>query len=139
MTRRASERFSLAAADIQTAVAWIAAQADALGATQRQSFGAQLCAEEILVNAIRHGGRSRLTLSVMLESLPDRLRLTLEDDGAAFDLAAAPERRTDASLDESRPGGWGLSLVRRFAARIDYRRTESGNWLILDFSRESDP
>lgn len=138
MTERKSKRFSLAAGDIQKAVAWIATQATALGATERQSFGAQLCAEEILVNAVVHGGRAFLTVAVTLEAFPERLRLTLEDDGAAFDLAAAPERKAEASLDD-RPGGWGLSLVRRFAERIDCRRTQDGNSLILDFSRQSDP
>lgn len=134
-----SRNFHLAADDVQSAISWIASQATALGATERQTFGAQLCAEEILLNAIGHGGRPFLTVSITLESFPDRLRLALEDDGAAFDLAEAPERRADLSVDDSRPGGWGVTLVRRFADRVDCRRLDDRNTLILDFSRQSDP
>ncbi len=139
LLKRRSRAFLLTADDVQKAVAWISSEATALGATQRQTFGAELCAEEILLNAIGHGGRPVLTVSVTLEYFPDRLRLVLEDDGAAFDLAEAPERRADLSLDDSRPGGWGVTLVRRFADRVDCRRLDDRNILILDFSRQSDP
>ncbi len=138
-SEKKSANFSLAAADVQKAVAWIAFEARVLGATERQTFGAQLCAEELLVNAIGHGGRPLLTVTVTLESFPDRLRLVLEDDGRAFDLAEAPERKADLSVDESRPGGWGVALVRRFADCMDCRRMEGRNMLILDFMRRFDP
>lgn len=134
-----SADFTLARDDLQRAVAWIAAQAHELGATPRQSFAAQLCAEELLVNAIDHGGRARLSVAVTLESLGDRLRLTLADDGAAFTLAAAPERKLDPSLDAAGPGGWGVALVRRFADGVDCRRADGGNIMILDFNRGVDP
>jgi serine/threonine-protein kinase RsbW len=136
-TRRAG--FSLAAGDIQTAVAWIASEARALGATERQSFGAQLCAEELLVNAMNHGGRELLAVAIALDRLPDRLRLRLEDDGAAFDLLDAPERRSDPSLSQSRPGGWGVSLVRRFADRIECNRLEDANVVVLEFIEGAEP
>lgn len=124
---------SVTDADLPNAVAWIASEAEALGATERQCFGAQLCAEEILVNALSHGGRSRLSIVITLESLQDRLRLTLRDDGAAFDLAEAPARMIDATLDESRLGGWGVALVRRFADHVQWRREGDRNVVVLDF------
>jgi len=124
---------SVTDADLPNAVAWIASEAEALGATERQCFGAQLCAEEILVNALSHGGRARLSIVITLESLQDRLRLTLRDDGAAFDLAEAPARKIDATLEKSRPGGWGVALVRRFADHVQWRREGDRNVVILDF------
>ena len=129
--RRAS--LGVTGAEIQNVVAWIATEAEALGATERQRFGAQLCAEEILANAARHGNRPLVTFVVTLESLHDRLRLTLEDDGAAFDLTIAPARKVDAALDESQPGGWGIALVRRFADHVDCRREGDRNVVVLDF------
>ncbi|MFO1124618.1 MAG: ATP-binding protein [Methylocystis sp.] len=120
-------------ADIPNAVAWIASEAEALGAAKRQCFGAQLCAEELLINAMRHGGRSHMTLIITLELLEDRLRLTLQDDGAPFDLANAPARKMDATLEESRPGGWGIALIRRFADHVHCRREGERNVVVLDF------
>ncbi len=130
-TRRAN--LGVTRADIPNAVAWIASEAEALGATERQCFGAQLCAEEILVNAMSHGGRSHLTLIITLESLDDRLRLTLQDDGAAFDFTSAPARKVDVTLEGSQLGGWGIALVRRFADHVHCRREGDRNVIILDF------
>jgi serine/threonine-protein kinase RsbW len=130
-TRRASLGFT--GDDIPNAIAWIASEAEALGATERQCFGAQLCAEEILINAVSHGARRRLSIIITLESLQDRLRLTLRDDGAAFDLAEAPAREADATLEKSRPGGWGVALVRRFADHVHWRREGDRNVVVLDF------
>jgi serine/threonine-protein kinase RsbW len=130
-TRRVS--LGVTGDDIPNAIAWIASEAEALGGTERQCLGAQLCAEEILVNALSHGEQARLSIVITLESLQDRLRLTLRDDGAAFDLAEAPAREVDATLDESRPGGWGVALVRRFADHVHWRREGDRNVVVLDF------
>lgn len=129
--KRAS--FSVSVADIQTAVAWIASGAAELGASERQSFAAQVSVEELLVNALRHGGRDVLAVVMTLEALPDRLRLTLEDDGDAFDPSQAPARAFDPSLEAAQPGGWGVALVRRFAHEVSYRRADGRNIVVLDF------
>jgi anti-sigma regulatory factor (Ser/Thr protein kinase) len=70
---------------------------------------------------------------VTLESLPERLRLTLQDDGAPFNFFDAPERKIDQTIETARPGGWGLELVRRFAQVISCRRVDSRNVVVLDF------
>ncbi|MBM3563725.1 MAG: ATP-binding protein [Alphaproteobacteria bacterium] len=134
--RRAN--LGVTSADIPNAVAWIASEAEALGATERQCFGAQLCAEEILANAVRHGGRSHMTLIITLEFLEDRLRLTLQDDGPPFDFTNTPVRKMDATLEESRPGGWGIALIRRFADHVLCRREGDRNVVVLDFIGECD-
>ena len=130
--RRAA--FTLTSANVQEAVAWIATQMMEIGATERQSFRAQLSAEELLLNAIEHGGRDPLSASVTLEALPERLRLTLQDDSAPFNFFDAPERNIDQTIETARPGGWGLELVRRFAQVISYRRVDNRNVVVLDFT-----
>ncbi|MGD9541441.1 ATP-binding protein [Methylocystis sp.] len=130
-TRRVS--LSVTDGDISNAVGWIASESEALGVTERQRFGAQLCAEEILINAVSYGGRPHLTFIITLEFLDDRLRLTLQDDGAAFDLTEAPARNIDATLEQAQPGGWGVALVRRFADHVHCRRDGDTNVVVLDF------
>ena len=130
--RRAA--FTLTSGNVREAVAWIATQMMEIGATERQSFRAQLSAEELLLNAIEHGGRDPLSASVTLESLPERLRLTLQDDGAPFNFFDAPERKIDQTIETARPGGWGLELVRRFAQVISCRRVDNRNVVVLDFT-----
>lgn len=130
--RRAA--FALTRATVQEAVAWIAAQMTEIGATERQSFRAQLCAEELLLNALTHGGREPLAAVVALEALPERLRLKISDDGAAFNVVDAPHRTLDETVDSAAPGGWGLELVRRFAEAASYQRVDDRNVVTLDFT-----
>ena len=130
--RRAA--FTLTSGNVREAVAWIATQMTEIGATERQSFRAQLSAEELLLNAIEHGGRDPLSASVTLEALSERLRLTLQDDSAPFNFFDAPERNIDQTIETARPGGWGLELVRRFAQVISYRRVDNRNVVVLDFT-----
>jgi len=130
--RRAA--FTLSGVNVEEAVAWIAAQMKQVSATERQSFRAQLSAEELLLNAIEHSSCDPLSASVTLEVLPEKLRLTLEDDGAPFNFFDAPERKIDQTIEASRPGGWGLELVRRFAEGISYRRVDNRNIAVLDFA-----
>jgi sigma-B regulation protein RsbU (phosphoserine phosphatase) len=124
----APERF-----EIDGTVDWIASTAREMGATERQSFAAKLCAEELLSNMRRHGTGSP-AVSLTLERDGDgRLLLAIEDDGAPFDPTQGPEREALGALDDARPGGWGLPLIRRFADDFTYRRSETGNLVLLAF------
>ncbi len=58
-----------------------------------------------MLNAVRHSGAR--TLSVTLDSTRDRLRLSVNDDGAGFDDAGPPP-----------PGHYGLIGMRERAAHI---------------------
>jgi signal transduction histidine kinase len=62
-------------------------------------------AQEAMLNAVRHSGLR--TLNVTLESTPERLRLSVNDDGAGFDGAGAAP-----------PGHYGLIGMQERAAQI---------------------
>jgi serine/threonine-protein kinase RsbW len=125
--------FTLSSADVQEVVGWIAARAMELGATERQTFRVQLSAEELIVNALEHGARDALTVTVTLVVSPERLRLRLEDDGAPFDPSQARTREADATVEAARVGGWGLELLRGLAQNLNYSRVGDHNVVILDF------
>lgn len=104
-----------------------------MGANERQSFAARLCAEELLANMWRHGAGAP-EVGLTLERNGDGpLLLTIEDDGAPFDPTRGPEREPPACLDEAQPGGWGLALIRRFADDFTYQRSEARNLVSLAF------
>jgi anti-sigma regulatory factor (Ser/Thr protein kinase) len=126
--------FTLTSVDVQEIIGWIAARATELGATERQSFRAQLSAEELIVNAFKHGGRDALTVSATLLASREKLRLRLEDDGAPFDPSKAQTRETDATVEAARVGGWGIELVRGFAQSVSYRRADGHNVVVLNFT-----
>jgi anti-sigma regulatory factor (Ser/Thr protein kinase) len=75
-----------------------------------------------------HGApASRIALAAALEEAACRLSVT--DNGPAFDPASAPLARDAASLDQDSPGGLGLLLLRRYGRDLAWRRLPEGNRL----------
>jgi serine/threonine-protein kinase RsbW len=131
--RRRHATFAPERLEIGGAVDWIAATAGEMGATDRQNFAARLCAEELLANMRRHGTGSPAVSLTLERDADGRLLLAIEDDGAPFDPTQGPEREALGALDDARPGGWGLALIRRFADDFTYRRSETSNLVLLAF------
>ena len=101
-------------------------------------YQAQLAAEEIGTNIIKYGYDDQLEhrITLRVECRGDSIRLQMLDDGHPFDARQVPEPDLGQSLDERQPGGWGISLVRRLARRMDYERRDGVNVLTIEVSRE---
>ena len=112
-------------------------QLAAWGANADARYLAQLAAEELGTNIIKYGyddgGEHRIRLSLACE--PDVFRLCLEDDGHEFNPCRSAEPDPDLSLEDRTPGGWGLSLVRRLAAGMEYERRGDRNLVTVLVSR----
>jgi len=112
--------------------AWVEAQA---GLDSRQAYAIQLCLEEVAVNLVMHGRPAcgdPVQFTVTLETQP--LRLTVEDDGIAFDPTEIPASAAAATLETASRGGLGLKLVNAFTEQRDYARLAGRNRLILRFA-----
>lgn len=118
--------------EVGAALDWVAAAAQDMGASERQRFAAKLCAEELLANLLRHD-ETAPAVALTLTGDAERLTLAIEDGGAPFDPSLGPAREALGALDEARPGGWGLALIRRFADDFSYRRSKTGNLVLLTF------
>ena len=70
-------------------------------------------------------------------NLSDCFRLRILDDGHPFDARQVPEPDPEQSLQDRQPGGWGISLVRRLARRMDYERRDGANVLTIEIARNS--
>ncbi len=91
------------------------------------AFALQTCAEELLTNIVKHGGRSLPDIDLTLKVHRDRVVLVVEDDGQPFDVAAAPAHVIDGPLAEVEPGGLGIQLIRSFTDDLSYERAGRGN------------
>ena len=96
----------------------------------------QVALDEVLSNVARHGGASTIDLLFALDD--DVLSLEVTDRGAAFDplQAAAPD--TGAGLDERRPGGLGIMLVRTLMDAVRYERRGECNHLTMIWRLRAD-
>lgn len=99
-------------------------EAEQLDAAAR--YNTELVFEEIVANLVKHAAAPdrELDVRVIVESRPDAIRLSFEDDGKPFD----PRNYSDRAQIpvQERVGGFGLQLVRRAASALEYVRTPEG-------------
>ena len=93
----------------------------------KTAFCINLVVEELFTNMVRHneGGGDRITVSI--ERQDNRLHLELVDsDVEPFDPATAEVPPIEAGIEERRPGGLGIYLVRKMVDELKYHyETES--------------
>ena len=113
------------------AEAWLMSQSTALGLAADTEFAINLCLEELFINAVKHGRAHRATVSIWTES--DGVRVEFVDDGGPFDPSRAPAKRLSGPTADIEIGGFGAELVQKFARRMNYRRADGRNRLLLEF------
>jgi anti-sigma regulatory factor (Ser/Thr protein kinase) len=97
----------------------------------------QVALDEILSNIVLHAGAgaNEAIIDVAVELRNDTIEMTVSDDGPAFNPLQLPDPNVTATLEERRPGGLGVHLVRKLVDRVEYRRTEGRNCLIMTWRR----
>ncbi|HSW04099.1 ATP-binding protein [Aquabacterium sp.] len=95
----------------------------------RVVYGVELVLEEWLTNVVRHGHdiADQARVDIELSVLPTAVILEFQDQGRAFEPGKAPQPAPAASLDEARPGGLGLAMIRHVASSLRHERRASRN------------
>jgi len=122
-----------AVAGVNAALAGFAAE-QGLPAAVRRSLHVAL--DELLHNTIAHGFEGRPDgggeVTVEVELRPDRVCVTLSDDGPPFDPFARAAPDTSLSVDERQIGGLGIHLVRQMMDDVRYQRLADRNVVVLE-------
>ncbi len=107
------------------------ADAHALPASVRRSMNVAL--DELLTNTCVYGfaGREGGEVTVEVERRPDRVSVTLTDDGTPFDPFGVAEPDIALPVEERRIGGLGIHLVRRMMDEVSYHRRGDRNVVVL--------
>ncbi|HXR36138.1 MAG TPA: ATP-binding protein [Candidatus Binataceae bacterium] len=96
-------------------------------------FDLNLALEELFTNVVRHGGCEGMAEAarVRFEMLADGVGIEFADRGAPFDPLAAPTPDLEAPLENRRPGGLGIHLVRQIMRDLRYDRADGWNRLTM--------
>jgi anti-sigma regulatory factor (Ser/Thr protein kinase) len=91
-----------------------------------------LAVDEALANVIRHGYDSqpdgRIWISAYLIEEPQRrIRIEIEDEGRQTD----PDRIVSRDLDEVRPGGLGVHIMREVTDTCEFERRKPGGMRLI--------
>jgi anti-sigma regulatory factor (Ser/Thr protein kinase) len=97
----------------------------------RTIYRLELILEEVLGNIIRYAftDASPPAIELVATVVAGDVVLTFEDNGKPFDPLGVPEPSRPADIAAARPGGWGISLVRKFADQVDYQWCDGRNRL----------
>ena len=85
-------------------------------------FAINLALEEALTNAIRHGNRLDPKKNVHVEAdvTPQRVEISVEDDGPGFDRNSIPDPTAEENLEKC--SGRGILLIEAYMSRVTWDR-----------------
>jgi serine/threonine-protein kinase RsbW len=88
-------------------------------------FAVHLALEEAFLNAVQHGSKMNASRQIRIDYVvdPDRVEVSVTDEGDGFDPEMVPDPRTDENL--YKPQGRGLLLMRSYMDVVEFR--EQGN------------
>jgi anti-sigma regulatory factor (Ser/Thr protein kinase) len=84
-----------------------------------------LAVEELFTNMVKYSARSKTEVRIELTGIDGGVEVTLTDyDVDPFDVTKSPDVDVNRPLDQRRPGGLGLHLIRRLLDSVEYEYTE---------------
>lgn len=113
---------------------FVAQAAEAAGIDKREAGRLRLAVEEAVANVINYSQATAITLRTAVE--PDRLVLTIDDDGQPFDPTEGSATDLTVPADQRPPGGMGIVLMQQMADGLSYRRVNGHNILRIEKKTE---
>ncbi len=131
--RRDELTIGTSGAEVRRASEWLSVTCQQRDIPQTQAQRLEICLNEVLANVLAHGGSvaraAPIRLQLEIRSAADvcEALVTVSDAGLAFNplMVKIPPRPN--TLAEARVGGLGLTMIRRSADWLDYRREGEHN------------
>jgi len=124
--------------EVPRLIDWVGSCCAAEGLAEDVTFKLTLALEEAVANVITHaflGLPPPHSIKVRLAISARSVSAEIIDNGRPFDPTAAPDPDLSLSLEERRPGGLGIHLMRGMMDRVHYRRGDGNNILRLEKAR----
>jgi serine/threonine-protein kinase RsbW len=114
--------------------AFISGMAEKAGLSDSATYAVQLAVDEACSNIVEHAyGKEGIgDIQCTCEVDDGNLKIVLQDQGRPFDPNVVPEPARNAPLDEVKPGGAGLFLMRKLMDEVHFEFTlDRGNILTM--------
>jgi serine/threonine-protein kinase RsbW len=119
-------------------IEWVGSRCAAEGLAEDVAFKLTLAVEEAVINVISHaftGLPAPHSITVQLDVAAQSVAAEIIDNGRPFDPTLVPDPDLSLPVEERRPGGLGIHLMRNMMDRVDYRRSDGTNILRLKKAR----
>lgn len=115
------QTFTRDVASLEAIFAYLADRKGEYGLDDRTAFAVNMAVEELFTNMVKYNrdGQSDIQISVTRDG--DEVTIHMIDfDSKPFDITSLDEVDTTAPLNERRPGGLGIHLVRCLMDEVTY-------------------
>jgi len=129
-----TKRFSCSLNNLEQICDFVTECAANAGLDESEVYAVQLAVDEASTNIIEHGygGECPSKIDITCETLEDGLKVILYDDAQPFEPTDVPEPETNVPLEELKPRGLGIFLMRKMMDEVKYQPTpDRGNTLTM--------
>mgnify|MGYP000653867763 CR=1 FL=1 len=129
-----SKRFSCSLNNLETICDYVTDCAKSAGLSEAEVYAVQLAVDEASTNIIEHGYGQECPdrIDITCEILEDGLKVVIYDDAEPFNPESVPEPQINVSLDDVKPRGLGIFLMRQMMDEVCYEPTpDKGNTLTM--------
>jgi anti-sigma regulatory factor (Ser/Thr protein kinase) len=111
-----------------------------IGLSEKAFFTLNLILEELVTNIMKYayGPGADQTIFIRASWDDERLTISIEDDGPAFNPLKAPPPDFDLGLEKMKVGGLGIHMVKKLASSLRYKRQNEKNTITLSLGFQHD-
>jgi serine/threonine-protein kinase RsbW len=129
-----TKRFTCSLKNLEEISDYVTDYAKQAGLNDSQVYAVQLAVDEASTNIIEHGyGQecpSRIDITCDVQE--DGLKVIIYDDADPFNPESVPKPEINVALDEIKPRGLGIFLMRQMMDEVNYQSSaEKGNTLTM--------
>jgi anti-sigma regulatory factor (Ser/Thr protein kinase) len=97
------------------------------------TFDLMVTIEEVFTNIVKYGLEKRQAdkITIQLKVDTEKVKAEIIDTGRAFNPLSLSDPDLDVPLEDRKPGGLGIYLVKELMDEVHYRRFQNGNILTL--------
>jgi serine/threonine-protein kinase RsbW len=129
-----TQRFTCSLNNLEKICDYISHYANQAGLSETEVYAVQLAVDEATTNIIEHGYGMECPsrIDITCEILEDGLKVVIYDDAEPFDPSTVPDPEINVSLDEIKPRGLGIFLMRKMMDEVKYETSPNqGNTLTM--------
>ena len=129
-----TKRFSCSLNNLETICDYVTHCAEKAGLNEAEIYAVQLAVDEASTNIIEHGYRQECPerIDITCEILEDGLKIIIYDDAEPFNPETVPAPEMNVSLEDLKPRGLGIYLMRQMMDEVRYEPTrDRGNTLTM--------
>lgn len=104
-----------------------------IGVSKKCIFETNLTLEEVFSNIVSYGFADQADhlIKITVTLAKDSFKIRVEDDGKPFNPLTAKEPDLPDDVDDCKPGGLGIHLIKHFMDDIRYKRQQNRNVLTM--------